>query len=231
MRASALLPDPRMVPWPLRPAQRRPSPPRSAKASTATASSPSSPAVPSSSRSTNGTADRCSLFWTWMSPNLEFATSSSACSRSGPSARRSGRPRWPSCSAPRWARSRTGCSAAGPAFGVPQMIQSRIGVRVPGQHPAGRAERGHRGYRLVRGQQRERHAGTEHADRAAEVAVPGHRRGRPDRDRLPRAQPRARLRAHRVPPARGRLRAGDGGHRWPRRTRRRRPAAAASADS
>ena len=111
------------------------------------------------------------LFWTWASPNLEFATVFVGVLAVPSSGSASGR-RWPrSCSAPRSARSRTGVlSARGPAHGVPQMVLSRHRLRLPRQHPAGRAERGHRRHRLVRGQQRQRRARPEHADRPAQGA-------------------------------------------------------------
>ena len=67
-------------------------------------------------------------FWTWVSPNMEFATDLRRRHReSGSSASRSGWPRWPSCWAPRSALSPWAVLAArGPRYGVPQMVLSRI---------------------------------------------------------------------------------------------------------
>ena len=98
------------------------------------------------------------LFWTWMSPNLEFATVfvgviAVAVLRAdllAGVARHRARHR-------RWDRSRTACCRpAGREFGVPQMILSRIPFGCWGNMlPAGlNAVDG--GHRVVRGQQRER---------------------------------------------------------------------------
>ena len=100
------------------------------------------------------------LFWTWTSPNMEFATI--AVGILGVAVLRAdvlAVGRWRSSSAPRWARSRQGVlSTWGPKHGLPQMVLSRSGVRLPRQHPAGRAQRDHRRHRLVRRQQRQRRA-------------------------------------------------------------------------
>ena len=91
--------------------------------------------------------------------------SSSASSRSCSSGCRSGRPSLPSCSARRSARSTHGLlPRAGPQFGVPQMIQSRIPLRLPRQRPACRHQLARSRHRLVRGQQRQRRVRPQLAD-------------------------------------------------------------------
>ena len=101
------------------------------------------------------------LFWTWMSPNLEFATifvGVLGVLRVRPVVLAGGARR--SCSARRSGALTHGVlSSRGPAAGVPEMVLSRVAVRLPRQRPAGRAQRAHRRHRLVRGQQRQRRAG------------------------------------------------------------------------
>ena len=123
----------------------------------------------SSSRSTNGTAGRCSCSGPGPRRTSSSPRSSSACSRWPRSGWASGRPCWPrSCSAPalgsiyprRAVRARPDARRA--ADGA---VPARL--RLLGQRAAGRAELGHRRHRLVRGQQRQRRARPEHADQPA----------------------------------------------------------------
>ena len=172
----------------------------------------SSPAGRSSSRCTSGTGKPLQLLWTWTSPNLEFATvfvgvlavvfglsfwqaapPSSSAAALGALTQAVLSARGPATACRRW------CSAAS-AFGYWGNILPAGLNSVTARH------------RLVRGQQRQRHVRAQHAHPDAQGAVPGdHRRG-PGRDRVLRAQPRARLRAVRLPVARGGLRDRLGRH-------------------
>ena len=154
------------------------------------------------------------LFWTWTSPNLEFATvfvgvlAVAAFGLSfwqavlaiviGTGVRRD-HPGHPVGARPLPRRAADGA--------VPARLRL-LGQRVPG-----RAELDHRGHRLVRREQRQRHVRPEHAHAPAQAPLPAdHRRGAGG-DRVLRPQPRAALRALRVPGARGHLRDRD--HRHP----------------
>ena len=168
----------------------------SAPATTAPRSSPSSPAGRSSSAPRSGTATRSSCSGPGCRRTSSSPRSSSACSPAAVF----GLAFWQAALAILLG---TGLgsfthgvlSARGPEYGVPQMVLSRISLRLLGQRAAGRAERGHRRHRLVRGQQRQRRARAEHADQPAAMAVPAHHRRRPARDRLLRPQPGAGVRA------------------------------------
>ena len=104
------------------------------------------------------------LFWTWTSPNLEFATvfvGVLAVAAFGLSF-------WQAVLAiiigtGVGAITQGILSARGPSHGVPQMVLSRLGFGYWGNVLPGRAERDHGGHRLVRREQRQRHVRAEHA--------------------------------------------------------------------
>ena len=150
------------------------------------------------------------LFWTWTSPNLEFATvvvgiigvallrpvvlAALAAIVVGTGAR---------------ARSRHGIlSGWGPRHGLAQMVLSRTAFGYLRQHPAAPGSTSLiGGHRLVRGQQRQRRTRAARSLTPAQAAVPASSSS-PRRcvDRVLRPQPRPRLRAVRLPVAGRRLR-------------------------
>ena len=116
------------------------------------------------------------LFWTWTSPNLEFATIFVGVLAVAVF----GLGFWQAAAAILWAarsvrharhlvdaRALRGCAADG---------DQQARVRVLGQRAACWAERGDRRHRLVRGEQRERRVRAEHPHPPAQGRVPGHRR-------------------------------------------------------
>ncbi len=135
------------------------------------------------------------LLWTWTSPNLEFATVFVGVL--GVAA--FGLSFWQA----------TAALVLGTALGLGDARRAVVAgaevrrpandlvaysVRLPRQLAAGRAELGHGGHRLVRGQQRQRRVRAEHVDAHAEVAVAADHRGRAADDRVLRPQPGARRR-------------------------------------
>ncbi len=142
------------------------------------------------------------LFWTWTSPNMEFATI--FVGFLGVWA--FGMSFWSTVLAivlgtGLGAITQGLLSTQGPRFGVPQMVLSRLGFGYWGNAlPAGINSVIGR-YRLVRGEQRERHARAEQPHPHARGALPADHRGGPDRGGVPRPQPDPRVRAVRLPGA------------------------------
>ncbi len=142
------------------------------------------------------------LFWTWTSPNMEFATIFvGVLAVAG-----FGLGFWEAALALVLGSAIGGMtqgilSLRGPKYGVPQMVLSRLGFGYWGNALARRAELGHGRDRLVRGEQRQRRAGAERADPHAAGAVPAHHRGGAGRGGVFRLQPGPPLRAVRLPDA------------------------------
>ena len=140
------------------------------------------------------------LFWTWTSPNMEFATIFvgvlavagfgmgfwSAALALDP--RQRDRRHHPGHLVPARPEVRGAADGAEPAR-----------VRLLGQRAARRAELGDRRDRLVRGEQRQRRPRAERADPLAEGALPAHHRGGAGRRGVLRLQPGAPVRAVRLP--------------------------------
>ena len=140
------------------------------------------------------------LFWTWTSPNMEFATIfvgvlavarvRSRLLGGGAGSRPGQRDRRHHPGDPVHARTQVRSAADG---------AEPAGVRLLGQRAARRAELGHGRDRLVRGEQRQRRLRAERADPHAAGALPAHHRGGAGRGGVLRLQPGARLRAVRLP--------------------------------
>ena len=152
------------------------------------------------------------LFWTWTSPNLEFATVFVGVL--GVAA--FGLSFWQAVLAilvgtAGGALAQGVLSARGPSHGVPQMVLSRLGFGYWGNVlPAGlNSVTAGIGWFAVNSV-----SGTFALNTLSALAqdpLPDHHRRAPDRDRLLRPQPGARLRAVRLPGARGDLRDRDHG--------------------
>ena len=147
------------------------------------------------------------LFWTWTSPNLEFATifvgvlavvglrPELLVGRAGHPDRQRARRSHPG----RAVRPRA-------AYGVPQMVLSRLGFGYWGNVlPAG-LNVGHRRHRLVRGEQRQRRVRAQRADRHCRCGSAWSSSWWCRSARVLRPQPGARVRAVRLPGAGGHLR-------------------------
>src|SRR6202162_5565635 len=136
------------------------------------------------------------LFWTWTSPNMEFATifvGVLAVSVFGMGF-------WSAALALVLGSAIGGVtqgilSLRGPKYGVPQMVLSRLGFGYWGNAlPAGLNSVA-AGSGWVRGEQRQRGAGAERADPPAAGALPAHHRSGAGGGRVLRLQPGARVRA------------------------------------